>query len=371
MKTLIIEKVIHRDQLVLMILFEKNSQFISICKEMGAHYSNTHKGWYIEFNPSNVELIKIKFGRLATTQWKFDTKISNLTYGNRKQLSGKCKNPEHEEHVKTFQTFLQSKRFADNTVKSYTSAIRIFLNFYWDKDVSELNEDHLIRFDHEYILAKRLSSSLQNQVINAIKKFFLIVENRRMDVQSIHRPRGERKLPHVISKKEVKLILESPKNIKHRAMLSLIYACGLRRSELLNLRPSNIDSNRKLLIIQQSKGNKDRVVPLGDKLIDMLRSYYKAYRPQEWLFEGQVKGKQYSATSLQHVLKQSLRRSGIKKPVTLHWLRHSFATHLLESGTDLRYIQQILGHRSSKTTEIYTHVSTKSLQNIKSPFDDL
>jgi integrase/recombinase XerD len=192
-----------------------------------------------------------------------------------------------------------------------------------------------------------------------------------MSIDSIHRPRKEHKLPNVLSKEEVKQILEAPRNLKHRAMLSLIYACGLRRGELLNLKPNHIDSKRKLLIIHQSKGKKDRVIPIGDRLIELLRDYYKAYRPKKWLFEGQNPGSQYSPTSLQQVLKRALKHCNIHKPVTLHWLRHSYATHLLENGTDLRYIQEILGHKSSKTTEIYTHVSTKCLQNIKSPFDDL
>jgi integrase/recombinase XerD len=154
-------------------------------------------------------------------------------------------------------------------------------------------------------------------------------------------------------------------------MLSLIYACGLRRSELLNLKPIDVDSKRNLLIIRQSKGKKDRITPISNRIIQLLREYFKAYKPVIWLFEGQNKGEQYSAGSLQQVLKQSIKKVGIRKPVTLHWLRHSYATHLLESGTDLRYIQELLGHNSSRTTEIYTHVSKKSIQQIKSPFDDL
>lgn len=154
-------------------------------------------------------------------------------------------------------------------------------------------------------------------------------------------------------------------------MLSLIYACGLRRSELLNLKPNDVDSNRHMLIILNSKGKKDRMVPISDKIIEMLRDYYKAYRPKTWLFEGQSGNEPYSEASLSKVLKHSCEKANIRKPVTLHWLRHSYATHLLESGTDLRYIQELLGHKSSKTTEIYTHVSEKSLQKITSPFDTL
>ena len=154
-------------------------------------------------------------------------------------------------------------------------------------------------------------------------------------------------------------------------MLSLIYRCRLRRSELLNLKPHDIDSKRGIIIIRQAKGKKDRIAPLSDKILQMLRNYYKAFNPKDYLFEGQNKGVPYDERSLQQVLKQALIKAKITKPVSLHWLRHSYATHLLESGTDLRYIQELLGHKSSKTTEIYTHVSTREIQKIKSPFDDL
>ena len=151
----------------------------------------------------------------------------------------------------------------------------------------------------------------------------------------------------------------------------MIYSCGFRRSELLHLKPNDIDSNRNLVIIRQAKGKKDRIAPLSPSILIMLRDYYKAHKPKNWLFEGDKEGFKYSEKSLQSILKQALVKTKITKPVTLHWLRHSYATHLLEAGTDLRFIQELLGHSSSKTTEIYTHVSTKSLQNIKSPFDDL
>jgi integrase/recombinase XerD len=174
-----------------------------------------------------------------------------------------------------------------------------------------------------------------------------------------------------LSKEEVKIILNAHNNLKHKMMLSLIYACGLRCGELLALKPVHIDSKRNIVLLKKAKGNKDRIVPLSPKILEMLRQYYKDYKPKIYLFEGQISGSPYDSRSLQLVLKQALKKVGIQKPVTLHWLRHSFATHLLESGTDLRYIQELLGHCSSRTTEIYTHVSTKSIQQIKSPFDDL
>jgi len=154
-------------------------------------------------------------------------------------------------------------------------------------------------------------------------------------------------------------------------MLSLIYSCGLRCGELLALKPAHIDSKRNIVMLQNAKGKKDRIAPLSPKILNLLRDYYVLYKPKTYLFEGNKAGIAYDARSLQQVLKQALQKVNITKPVTLHWLRHSYATHLLESGTDLRYIQELLGHNSSKTTEIYTHVSTKNIQQIKSPFDDL
>lgn len=278
---------------------------------------------------------------------------------------------EHLKKITQFKDWLNSRRYSANTIKTYTEALRIFLKFYSHKTITEINNQDLIRFNNDYILRNNLSISFQNQIVNAIKLFFKKIENSRLEIDLIHRPKREKKLPNVLSKEEVKQIIEAHSNIKHKAMLSLIYACGLRRSELLNLRINDIDSARHLLIIRNAKGKKDRVVPISDKLIDLLRTYYKMYKPFTWLFEGQNKNEPYSEKSLQSVLKQALEKSKITKPVTLHWLRHSYATHLLESGTDLRYIQELLGHKSSRTTEIYTHVTEKSLQKIKSPFDDL
>lgn len=276
-----------------------------------------------------------------------------------------------QQHLFSFKNYMNYRRYSQNTIKTYSDALEVFFRFYQNKELESLTKDDLIHFNTEYILKKNLSSSYQNQVINAIKLFYRNRFNRTMEVDYIQRPRREKRLPNVLSKNEVKTILEAPTNINHRAMLSLIYACGLRRGELLNLTLKDILSDRNLLFIRQSKGKKDRMVPISPKIIVMLREYYKAYKPKTWLFEGQIPNTKYSEMSLAKVLKQALKKAGNQKPVSLHWLRHSYATHLLESGTDLRYIQELLGHASSRTTEIYTHVSTKNLQQIRSPFDDL
>ena len=276
-----------------------------------------------------------------------------------------------QQHILSFKNYLNYRRYSQNTIKTYADALEVFFRFYKDQAPESLNIEDIINFNTSYILKKNLSASYQNQVINSIKLFYRNRFSRTMEVDFIQRPRREKRLPNVLSKNEVKSILEAPTNLKHRAMLSLIYACGLRRSELLNLTLKDILSDRNLLFIRQSKGKKDRVVPISIKLIEMLRDYYKAFKPKTWLFEGQEVGKKYSERSIQLVLNQAVEKAKIVKPVSLHWLRHSYATHLLESGTDLRYIQELLGHSSSRTTEIYTHVSTRNLQQIRSPFDDL
>jgi integrase/recombinase XerD len=273
--------------------------------------------------------------------------------------------------IEKFKCWLLSRRYSDSTIATYSEALRYFLTFYKDKAVTEINNDDVIRYNNEYILNNNLSGSFQNQIVNAIKLFFSTIRETKIELDKIHRPKREKILPNVLSKEEVKLILNAHSNLKHKTMLSLIYACGLRRSELLHLKPPDIESKRGVVVIRQGKGKKDRIAPLSDKILAMLRDYYVANKPLTYLFEGKIPGEPYSEYSLQSVLKQALQKVGITKPVTLHWLRHSFATHLLESGTDLRYIQELLGHNSSKTTEIYTHVSTKSIQQIKSPFDDL
>lgn len=273
--------------------------------------------------------------------------------------------------IEQFRKYLLSKRYADSTTRTYSEALSIFFRYFNDKPIDEIDNNDLILFNNDYIIRNQYSQTYQNQVVNAIKLFYNKIQNTKLDPNLIERPRTEKKLPNVLSKEEVKSILNALDNLKHKTMLSLIYACGLRRGELLRLTIKDINSDRSVLFVRQGKGKKDRIVPLSQKTIDLLRQYYKAYRPVIYLFEGQEPGTPYSEKSLESVMKQAREKSAVTRPVTLHWLRHCYATHLLESGTDVRIIQELLGHKSTKTTEIYTHVSTKSLQQIRSPFDDL
>ncbi|HQQ02980.1 MAG TPA: site-specific integrase [Bacteroidales bacterium] len=372
---------LHQDNPVVSLVFEKDATLINHVKTLpGARWSQSRKYWYIpkeQFNLSRVFDVLKPVAYLDYTALKEHAKSVNNEQAKVPDKNSESPivavqlSPETENRIEEFSKWMNHKRYSQATIKTYIGTLKSFLLFTAEKPVSEITNQDMVNYVNDVIIRNNLSFAYQNQTVNAVKLFFREVMHAKMETDKIERPRPEHKLPNVLSKAEVKAILDAPGNIKHEAMLSLIYACGLRRSELLNLKPADIDSKRHLLIIKNAKGRKDRVAPIPEKLIEQLREYYKKFRPQTWLFEGQKKGKQYTATSLQQVLKDSLKKCGINKPVTLHWLRHSYATHLLESGTDLRYIQELLGHKSSKTTEIYTHVTDKNLQKIKSPFDDL
>ena len=309
------------------VYFEKNEALIARIKTFeGARWSASKKYWHLPDNEEN----RLRFNLFSST-----TLLPNA---------------EGIASINTFKRYLLSRRYSPNTINTYSEALKSFLTFCNTKTLQDINNEDVISYNNDFILKNKLSSSYQNQIVNALKLFFKIVKQTSIEIDKIHRPKREKILPNVLSKEEVKAILETPKNIKHKAMLSMIYSCGLRRSELLNLRPSDIDSKRNIVFIKQSKGKKDRITPLSPKILELLRSYYKECSPQTYLFEGREKNTPYSARSLEEVLKKSIKLATINKPVTLHWLRHSYATHLLESGTDLRYIQELLGHNSSKTT---------------------
>ena len=353
-----------RKELQFGIFFSFNEAINIVLRKLGSRWSTTNRCWLLPATKANQKLLDQELQHIGATNWSedcvnYDETVADFDDGQITPL------------IKRFAETLQAERYAPNTIATYTEALRVFLRFHSGKAHTAITEEDVQRFHVEYILKKRLSAAYQNQAINAVKLFYSRVAKKKLNPDLLWRPRRAKPLPNVLSMPEVKLLLEAPVNLKHRAMLSLIYACGLRCGELLRLRPEHIDAHRKLLLVKQSKGKKDRVVPLSDKIIELLRVYYKTARPQVYLFEGQQPGEMYSERSLQQVLKLSCTKAGITKPVTLHWLRHSYATHLLEAGTDLRYIQELLGHSSSKTTEIYTHVSTHAIQKIRSPFDSL
>ncbi len=370
---------------VVKILFEKNDEILRCLKKIpNLRWSQTMRCWYVPFKESLLTELFTLLKPLAYLDYNALKKTHPLAFLNATSkvdkklevgvLTEKALNSlseEQETRVKAFVSWMKSRRYSDSTISTYKDALYVFLKYFSAKSLEQISNEDLIEFNNNYILAKKLSASYQNQVVNAVKLFFRTIQMRSMEVELIHRPKRAKLLPNVLSKEEVKLILNVQNNLKHKLMLSLIYSCGLRRSELLHLKLPDIDSRRGLIIIRQSKGRKDRIAPLSEKVNKMIDEYCIGYKPKEWLFEGQDKNGPYDERSLANVLKQALKKSNIDKPVTLHWLRHSYATHLLESGTDLRYIQEILGHSRSTTTEIYTHVSNKSIQKVISPFDTL
>ncbi len=336
------------------------------------HKGEERIGVIFERNPDLIVRIK----KVAGSRWSQTLRVWHVpnTFENQIRFKIERKNSLSNDgivQIEKFKQWLRSKRYSESTINTYSDALKSFLVFYKEKLVSDITNEDVIVYNNEYILKNNLSASYQNQIVNAIKLYFKIVKETKIEIDKIHRPKRAKVLPNVLSKEEVKLILNAHSNIKHKTMLCLIYSCGLRCGELLALQPVHIDSKRNIVLLKNSKGKKDRIAPLSPKILEMLRQYYGLYKPTTYLFEGDQSGKPYSEKSIQSVLKQALKKVKISKPVSLHWLRHSYATHLLESGTDLRYIQELLGHSSSKTTEIYTHVSTKSIQQIKSPFDDL
>jgi site-specific recombinase XerD len=247
---------------------------------------------------------------------------------------------------------------------------KMFMEHYPDQDPATLTDEHIRQYLLYLVNEKKVSGSYQNQAVNAIKFYYEKVLGRPPKTYYLDLPRRQHRLPSVLSEEEVAAIFKRITNQTHRTILYLIYSAGLRLSELINLKPSDIDVDRKAVIIRQGKGNKDRMSLLSDKALQQVREYLMRHRPTTWLFEN-YNGGQYSKRGIQRMFSEAKALAGIAKPASIHTLRHSFATHLLEHGTDIRYIQNLLGHRSVKTTEIYTHVTKRGFDQIKSPLDRL
>jgi integrase/recombinase XerD len=246
----------------------------------------------------------------------------------------------------------------------------LFFKYFHAKDPVDITEGDISEFIEDFIIRSGYSASYQNIIISAIKMYFTLNGQRRISPDSLKRPHRSRALPKVFSKEEVMQIFGATKNNKHKLILWLIYSCGLRRSEVINIKLTDLDTDRGVLQIREAKGNTNRMVPIPGKVWEKIRAYIRIYKPVSYLFEGQTGGK-YSAESVYAVFKHSLRLAGIKKDVGVHSLRHSYATHLHEGGLDIRYIQELLGHKSTRTTEIYTHVSRRNLFAIRSPIEDM
>ncbi|WP_240751553.1 site-specific tyrosine recombinase/integron integrase [Flagellimonas onchidii] len=271
--------------------------------------------------------------------------------------------PDRKRCPESYLSKLEILRYSNNTVRAYVNCFEAFINHYHERNPLEIDENE-IREYLKVLIRQGKSNSYVNQALNSIKFYYEVVNGMPNRFYSIERPRKEKRLPEVLSKKEIINIIENTNNLKHRCIVELLYSSGLRRNELLELKPNDIDSKRMMVRIRQGKGNKDRLTILSKNTLDDLRRYYKEYRPKNYLFEG-VRGNRYSSSSVLNIIVNAAKKAGINRRVTPHMLRHSFATHLLEKGTDIRHIQLLLGHGSTRTTEIYTHVADRSFMKIE------
>jgi len=263
---------------------------------------------------------------------------------------------------------LELTGFSPKTQKIYLGQVRNFA-LYFKKSPEQLGEREIKEYLFYLIKERKASSSAVNQCYSALKFLYERTLNRKWVMERIPRTRRKRRLPIVLDRTEVEALFSVIQNLKHRTILMLIYSSGLRVSEAAHLKISDIDSKRMMLRITQGKGSKDRYTILSSVALEVLRQYWHKYRPKEWLFSGQLSDKPISERSIQKIFEKAKNLVGIKKPATVHTLRHSFATHLLEAGTDLHHIQLLLGHKFPKTTTIYLHVSRKDLTRIVSPLD--
>lgn len=342
----------HKDKSVIFIRFLYDSILVSRVKKLvGSAWSQSQKSWYV---PDNKEY-RIRFGiELETIQKQKTTRI----------------NPVNQKQFNRFIETLQLKGYSPNTLRNYSNELLQLLFFIQEKNIDDCSSEDIRDYILYCINELKISESTTHSRINALKFYFEKVLKRSDFFLEIPRPKKASQLPKTIHAHDVKRIFEVTQNLKHNTMLKLCYGMGLRVSEIINLKIKDIDSKNMQVFLGRAKGKKDRYANLPESILEQLRLYFIEYQPKEYLFEGQFGG-QYSARSAQQVFKTALENSKINKKASIHSLRHSFATHLLENGTDIRFIQELLGHKDIKTTLLYTHVSDKSIRKIKSPLDDL
>lgn len=395
-RTVVLEHLVHDAKRCIAILCPYDTALIAAAKQAGANWSASHKRWYVPNAPQHLQAIFTAFKGVAWVDMnglrkKADAKAPapngappqksqqkvydrNSVQAPSAAISAKKVTtaliPAQQEALSAMQRKLEIARYSTNTIDTYLNATKHFFLYFPQKHPTDIRSEDIEAYQHYMATTRKVSNSYLNQVVNAVRYYYKDVLGDAYRVKFIERPRKERKLPSVLSEEQVAALLKAPVNLKHRCILMLIYSAGLRMGELLRMELTDIDRDRCQVLIRGGKGKKDRVSLLSPKLLGVLDTYIAEYLPKNQLFEGQ-KGGRYSEASVQAVFHAAKEKAGISKPATVHTLRHSFATHLLEKGTDLRYIQTLLGHSSSKTTELYTHVSTKALGNIRSPLDDL
>jgi len=347
--------------------FQFNQDLITHIKQQPFYCwdSDTHT-WTLPHTEKIIGKL-VNFCKAKGWKYKYVENIRQIQRSNRLK-------PENVANYKQCPDIYLEKltvlRYSKNTIRVYTECFKEFINYFNDKDINDITQSDILDYQRYLVEKRGVSISYQNQSINAIKFYFEKVSGGNRQTYYVERPRKERTLPEVLSEQEVISIIDSIQNLKQKCMVMTAYSGGLRLGELISLKIKDIDSKRMLITIRQAKGKKDRVTILSEVLLELLRKYYKVYHPVEYLFQGAAGG-QYSERSIQNVLQRACKKAGIRKHVTMHTLRHSFATHLLENNTDIRYIQELLGHTNPKTTQIYTHITTRGLDQIRSPLDKL
>ncbi len=366
---IILKRDIHRNRNVIRIEFPYNLQVNDLLRQnTSAVWSRTLGCWFIveedfelgTFFTLFKDQAYIDYSALKIMHKPVNTQTEKRDYSHRQII----KLPAG------YLELLKQKRYSKSTLKIYSAYFKDFMHYFSERDLAKVTSEEINAYLLELINIWNISTSEQNQRINAIKFYYEKTLRKARQVYEIERPRKEKILPDVLSKAEVGSILKATGNLKHKTLLSAIYSCGLRRSELVNMKIADVDSKRMMIKISGAKGKKDRYVQLSEGLLQLLRQYYSEYKPKIWLFEGQ-RGGQYSAENISILLKTVAQRAGITKRVYPHMLRHSFATHQLEQGVDIRFIQAWLGHESVKTTQRYTHVSEHNFKNFKNPLDEL
>lgn len=280
---------------------------------------------------------------------------------------------QYDMHLLALQAYvemLKLKNYSPNTIANYRNWFIFFMNGFPEKKPSTITKNEILDFLVGFRNSEKWSATSQNQLINSIKFFYEQLLKHPKELYELPRAQRPQVLPTVFDGAEILAIINVTENLKHKSILCLAYAGGLRISEIVNLKIYDVDSKRMVITLRQAKGRKDRQIMLSEKLLDMLRAYYKKYRPKIWMFEG-LYGSQYSKRSISKLMQECKQKAGVYKKGSIHAMRHSFATHLLEGGTDLISIKQLLGHNSLRTTLQYTHVSRKHMSKIQSPLDKL
>ena len=333
----------------------------------GVKWSNTFRCFYVLDKGSNRALL---VGYLKAGG--YTVKTTSITH---KQLASKYApkpkddlSQEKQLVYTEFISFLKGKRYSESTLKVYGHFVYCFLKHTDNKPLELLDENDVRLFIETSVGILNYAVSTHRQMVSALKHFAYFYPACAINTEAIFMPRKDRKLPEILSIQEVLSLIEVTKNIKHKTIIAMLYGSGLRIGELLHLQLKDFDFDRDQLHIRNAKGRKDRYATIAKSLHPLLKSYYTSYKPTVYFIEN-PNGGLYSAGSVRSFLKKSCRAAGINKKVTPHTLRHSYATHLLEQGTDIRYIQELLGHSKPETTMIYTHVTQKSLRDIKSPLD--